>query len=390
MDRLVACSAVVGFVVVLFLLGDRWLARDSRRELGNWLIDDARAEARVDALPRAFIEWFDALFRVRKITVPRWLGGEIPLPNFWRSALASFLALVAAFVVWLANKGVLAQPDAAVGDNTGLLLFMYGSATVLTNIIPDYLSLVESRWVLGRMSTTRALTGKLAWLAIDVVLTSAIVFGFLWVSGWLLLPLVPIEHGYTVGCLSRENFDFMRMVDIAIAGLTFSTPPGTLNYDVSGIYIYSSFFTSFWVWLYLGSGLLVRAAQFIPGLREFLRKACKVQDYPLRVLAVVSGLVALLLVSLPPLIQPLLPSDRQGTNGLDSNIHDITLCEIEWEEHQLHRHGHHGDLDIAYDAYIYGVPPWVYAFARDDFDDFTDDLREWVAYMKRYDSVLLE
>lgn len=98
MDRLVACSAVVGFVVVLFLLGDRWLNRESRRELGNWLIDDAQAEARVDALPRAFIEWFDALFRVRKIALPRWLGGELALPAVGRSVVASSLALIAAFV----------------------------------------------------------------------------------------------------------------------------------------------------------------------------------------------------------------------------------------------------------------------------------------------------
>lgn len=385
MDRLVACSAVVGFVVVLFMLGDRWLARDSRRELGNWLIDDARAEARVDALPRAFIEWFDALFKVRKYTVPKWLGGELVIPNFWRSALASFLALVAAFVVWLANKGALAQPDHAVGENTGLLLFMYGGATVLTNIIPDYLSLVESRWVLGRMSDSRSLVRKFAWLAVDIVATSAIVFGFLWVSGWLLLPLVPPEHGYAVGCLTRESYDFARMVDIAIAGLTFSTPAGTLNYDVSGIYIYSSFFTSFWVWLYLGSGLIVRAAQFIPGLREFLRRACKVQDYPLRVLAVVSGLVALMLVSLPPLFQPLLPSDRQGTNGLDGDIHGIALCQVQWERGGLH---HHGLGEGAhYDARIYGVPPWHYHFDRDDFAEWNDDLQDWVAYTKRFDSL---
>jgi hypothetical protein len=336
MDRLVACSAVVGFVVVLFLLGDRWLNRESRRELGNWLIDDARAEARVDALPKAFIEWFDALFRVRKITVPKWLGGEIPLPNFWRSALASFLALVAAFVVWLANKGVLAQPDQAVGDNTGLLLFMYGGATVLTNIIPDYLSLVESRLVLGKMSETRSLLGKLVWLVVDAILTTAIVFFFLWGSGLLLLPLVPHDSLYAVGCLTQENFDFARMVDIAVAGLTFSTPPGTINYDVSSIYIFSSFFTSFWVWLYLGSSLLVRLATLIPGLRGFLRRACRVEDYPLRVLAVVSGLVAIVITLLPPLVRPLLPEQRQGTNGMDGNIGQIELCR-DWEQSERRR-----------------------------------------------------
>ncbi|HLT34967.1 MAG TPA: hypothetical protein VK034_01745, partial [Enhygromyxa sp.] len=257
MDQLIACLAIVGFVVVLFVLGDRLLGRDRRRELGGWLLDDLPAEARVDSLPKTFIEWFDRMFRSRAVRV---LGVELQLPSFWRSALASFLALVAAFVVWLANKGGLSEPPTD-GTNVSLLLLLYGGATVATNIIPDYLSLVESRFVLGKMSEARGPLGKLAWLLLDVVATSAIVFLFLWGSGAVLLPLVPEQSIYAVGCLTAETFDFWRMVDIAIAGLTFSTPPGTLNYDVSAIYIYSSFFTSFWVWLYLGSSVLVRLAQ---------------------------------------------------------------------------------------------------------------------------------
>jgi preprotein translocase subunit SecY len=210
---------------------------------------------------------------------------------------------------------------------------------VITNIIPDYLSLVESRFVLGKMSETRSLLGKIVWLIVDAFLTAAIVFFFLWGSGLLLLPLVPQDSLYVVGCLTQQNFDFARMLDIVVAGLTFSTPPGTINYDVSSIYIFSSFFTSFWVWLYLGSSLLVRLAALIPGLRGFLRRACRVEDYPLRVLAVVSGLVAVMLTLLPPLLRPLLPEQRQGTNGMDGNIGQIELCR-EWdrETHPWHRH----------------------------------------------------
>lgn len=326
MDRLIACTAVVGFVVLLFIFGDRVLARDRRRELGGWLIDDLPADARVDALPKAFIEWFDRLFESRAVRV---FGVTLHLPSFWRSALASFLALVAASVVWFATKGGFSHPPSS-GTNISLLLVLYGGATVITNIIPDYLSLVESRLVLGKMSETRSWIGKLAWLAIDAVLTCAIVFFFLWGSGYLLLPLVPQDSLYVVGCLTRESFDLSRMIDIAIAGLTFSTPPGTINYDVSSIYMFSSFFTSFWVWLYLGSSVLVRLATLIPGLRGFLRRACRVEDYPLRVLAVVSGLVALVLTLVPPLIRPLLPEQRQGTNGMDGNIGQIELCR-DWE-----------------------------------------------------------
>jgi hypothetical protein len=332
-DRLIACTAVVGFVVLLFIFGDRVLARDRRRELGGWLIDDLPADARVDALPKAFIEWFDRLFESKFVRV---LGVEVALPNFWRSALASFLALCAAALVWFATKGGFSAP-LSDGTDVTLLVVMYGGATVITNIIPDYISLVESRFVLGIMSQTRSLLGKLALLILDAILTAAIVFFFIWGSGYLLLPLVPQDSLYAVGCLTRDNFDLARMVDITIAGLTFSTPPGTINYEVSSIYIYSSFFTSFWVWLYLGSSLLVRLAALIPGLRGFLRNACRVEDYPLRVLAIVSGLVAVVLTLVPPLVRPLLPEERQGTNGMDGNIGQIELCR-EWERQ---RHPHH-------------------------------------------------
>ena len=332
MDTLIACVAVVSFVVALFVLGDRLLEASRRRELGGWLLADLPADARVDALPRAFIEWFDRLFRTRAVRVA---GVDLHLPRVGRSALASFLALVAAFVVWLANKGGFSQPPAA-GTNVGLLLVLYGGAAVCTNIIPDYLSLVESRFVLGKMSEARSGVVKLAWLAVDVAATLMIVFGFLWGSGWLLLPLVPEDSLYAVGCLTRDNFDFARMLDIFVAGLTFSTPPGTLNYEVSGIYIFSSFFTSFWVWLYLGSSAMVRLAAAVPGLRDFLRRACRVQDYPLRVLALVSGVVAIGLFLLPPVLEPLLPQARRGTNGMDGGSGQIELCR-EWRAREWAR-----------------------------------------------------
>lgn len=355
MDQLIACLAIVAFVVALFVLGDRLLARERRAELGGWLLDELPAEARVDSLPNAFLEWFDRLFRVRKIQV---LGTELVLPRFGRSALASFLALVAAFVVWLANKGGLSSPPSS-GTNVALLVLMYGGATVLTNIIPDYLSLVESRFVLGKLSESRSPLAMLGWLLVDIVATAAIVFTFLWVSGTVLLPLVPDESLYAVGCLTADTFDFARMLDIAVAGLTFSTPPGTLNYDVSAIYIYSSFFTSFWVWLYLGSSVLVRVAQRLPALREFLRDACRVQDYPLRVLSIVSGLVAVALFLAPAVVEPLLPAERRGTNGMDGNIHDIDLCrERLGYPTQLDSFAGHVYVDLAPDLDFADLPGW--------------------------------
>jgi hypothetical protein len=363
MDRLIACVAIVGLVVSLFVLGDRLLGRERRRELGGWLIDELPADARVDSLPKAFIEWFDRLFRTRAVQV---LGVELHLPSFPRSALASFLALVAAFVVWLANKGGLSEPPSS-GTNVSYLLLLYGGATVVTNIIPDYLSLVESRFVLGKLSRARSPLAKLGWLLVDAGATAAIVFCFLWASGTVLLPLVSEGSLYAVGCLTPESFDLRRMVDIVVAGLTFSTPPGTLNYDVSAVYIYSSFFTSFWVWLYLGSSLLVRLARLVPAVREFLRRACRVHDYPLRVLAVVSGLVAIALFIAPSFVRPLLPEQRRGTNGMDGNVEQIDLCR----EHYAYRHAMPTLIGYAWLT----APPMDLA----DVPRWAEDLQTWAS-----------
>lgn len=321
-SMLFACALIVVLVAGLFVLGDRALGVERRRSLGGWLIDELPAEARVDTLPQAFIEWFDALFRTRAVSV---LGVELHLPRLGRSLLASGIALIAAALVWLANKGALAEAPSS-GTNVALLGVLYGGATIATNLIPDYLSLVESRFVLGRMATARGPLARLGWLVVDVVASMAIVFGFVFLSFWLALPLVPEGADYAVGCLDRESLSFARMVDIFVAGLTFSTPPGTLNYDVSGVYIYSSLFTSFWVWIYLASTLLVRVAQLAPGLRAFLRDACRVHDYPLRVLAAASALVAVVALTLPPLLRPLLPEDRQHTNGMDGDVWEVDLC----------------------------------------------------------------
>ena len=37
----------------------------------------------------------------------------------------------------------------------------------LINIIPDYISLLETRWVISRMSQTGSVVGQVSWLAFD-------------------------------------------------------------------------------------------------------------------------------------------------------------------------------------------------------------------------------
>ena len=71
-------------------------------------------------------------------------------------------------------------------------------------------------------------------------------------------------------------------------GLTFS---GTESF--LGIFIYSTFLTSVWLWLYALSGFLVKAfARSRKGL-HFLQKHLNVEEHPLRSM----GFVLMLLVT---------------------------------------------------------------------------------------------
>jgi hypothetical protein len=89
----------------------------------------------------------------------------------------------------------------------------------------------------------------------------------------LLLPVVSPVMDIEVGCLTPASYSIDTAVELFVAGLRFDSPAGTLNYDATGIYIYSTFLTSLWVWLYLGGGFMLRALVALRGAGAGQREA---------------------------------------------------------------------------------------------------------------------
>ncbi|HLT40959.1 MAG TPA: hypothetical protein VK034_31995, partial [Enhygromyxa sp.] len=100
-----------------------------------------------------------------------------------------------------------------------------------------------------------------------------------------------------------------------------------------------------------------------------LRRACRVHDYPLRVLAVVSGLVAVALFVLPSLVRPLLPEERRGTNGMDGHIMQIDLCRERFDARHLSFVGY---------AYVVDAPP----IDLEDVPGWARELQAWADYWR--------
>ncbi len=250
-------------VLTLFARGDASSKQDVARLTRGWVFE--RGPAPREAWSRGFLTWFDAVFAVRKVKLP--LVGEVMLPSFLRSVLASIVGLILMALVWAIHKEAISRQlrfgDISGGDlrgDTTLLLLVYGSATILTNWIPDYLSLVQSRWVLGRLEGAKHWLACVGWMLLDAIGTLLIAFLAIYVGMVVTLPIVASYLTIHVGCLTPETFTLQEAWTLFVSGLRFESPPGTLNYDFAGVYIYSTFLTSVWVWLYAISGLIVRQA----------------------------------------------------------------------------------------------------------------------------------
>jgi hypothetical protein len=251
-----------------FYKGMVWLgghfAPDFRQDLTDWL-QGKRDKVWVEN----FCNLFDTLFGPRHLSWRR----------LWRSALASVLAVGVLYVLFAHVLGVLGTR--ALGR---LDLWQALGALVMVNIVADYVSLIETRWLLERFRRVRGVAGQAALLLADLVFTGAIVFLLLAAYGYLVLGAIP------------------RPIEVLAL------------FSVYSIFFYSTFLTSVWAWLYCVSSWFVRLFTHL-GLRRIFDVTQPVKQIAL----VGAALILLGTLALGPLL-------RAEEDGLASRL-DRWLCE---------------------------------------------------------------
>ena len=145
----------------------------------------------------------------------------------------------------------------------------------------DYFSIIQTRSVIGRMAKGRT---PVFWLIIDLVATTALAFSMLsamYVSG---------SRGWT-GPLAASSGDFVTMI------LTLGQPlnAGTDGLPPPGLWFYSTFVTSVWVWLYALGGLLLRGARRLDAVMGVFRRVIDVEAKPIRSIGYAAVLITTLL-----------------------------------------------------------------------------------------------
>lgn len=246
-----------------------------------WKLDDAIAEA-----PRQALSSF--LQRVRI---------EPPYPNvpiivsaafdrifgkkhlswrcFFMSCLFSFLAVAMLSVVYFraGPQRLVYLPD---------LVFV----AITLNLVPDYFSLMETRFVVKLMGRTLKFLPILGYLVLDFLLTLLI---------FLVLGLLLLTMGRLFLGLSSAE-DFGRIYAGGISEV-LSKDALTLSGGISGlpgVVLYSTFFTSVWVWLTaLGWGS-IRLMAMAPPLLQAMQYLLPIKERPLRSIGEVAAMIACL------------------------------------------------------------------------------------------------
>ncbi|NET39058.1 MAG: hypothetical protein F6K19_44975 [Cyanothece sp. SIO1E1] len=146
-----------------------------------------------------------------------------------------------------------------------VLLFIF----IYFNAIPDYFSLLETRYIIKRMATTNSIVAWFLYLILDFCLTIAI---FL---------LAAIVFSPLVNWFFNININPLRFLSNIQYGLR------TFDSDYFSVFFYTTFFTSIWIWGYLLSGLILKLITPFRGGLLFLKSKLDIDNKPFRSMGVI-------------------------------------------------------------------------------------------------------
>jgi len=247
----------------LFWKADEAFSEEFKKVVSNRLkrMDFERATA---GWPGAFTRLFDRLFGKRHLS---W-------HCFLRSCIASSISVLLLTLITLTfNQELFVM----VMEFKELFIFFPLGAFVF-NFLPDYVSLIETRYVLKWMSTHSSNWTLGALLLFDVFATFLIFWAFGLVGSSIFISAS--EGGLYILNVS----EFLELVHFAI------WPGGDVDGSMYAVFFYSTFITSIWAWLYASSEAAVRLAmRFRNGVR-ILQWALPIETKPFRSIGEVAAL----------------------------------------------------------------------------------------------------
>ena len=223
--------SLCGLVVALFTLYRDAFKREVKEDLAALLVDISSENKNKVDWPILFIKFFDSIYSKRFFSWKRII----------MSLLTSYLILFTIPIIVGQGEGY---------DSEGAFtIFAYGT---IINVIPDYFSLQETRWVLKMLSKSSAIIKKGFWILVDFILTN--LFYLLGVN--LLSLFIYISQGEAKFYLLWEIFEVINF-DLLTFG-KFNNNMWDFVTPFLGLCYYTTFFTSIWLYLYLITTAIIK------------------------------------------------------------------------------------------------------------------------------------
>lgn len=227
---------------------DKHLSEDSKTQTVLWLQGDYESTW-IDN----FCNLFDQVFGQKHLS----------LKCFIRSSVASILAVVVLFVLFsevLDLLGTRTENSLSV-----LQLVLLGAAI---NIVPDYLSLFETRWLLQKFKNSKTVLDQINLLILDLIFSGSIIL-----------------------------FSIVLYLKF-ILGTTVSLIELLAMFSIYSIFFYSTFITSVWAWLYFFSSWFVKLFSSTP-----LIEVLDVKNRPVTMIGFVgAAIVFILSITISPFL----------------------------------------------------------------------------------------
>lgn len=216
-------------------------------------------------MAHTFADLFDKVFTTRHFS---WRC-------FFRSCIASLASIAVVTVIRCAIYHDFGDYFGGFGSRTSIFFLII---VLVLNLGPDYCSLLESRWVINRIRNADAIQ-TIAWLTLDLIATPLI-----WSSAFVLVNVIALLF-YWDSTLSEVGGFVAHIPSHLWLSLKAKLEwPSDMLFPMLGVSLYSTFFTTLWVWLYVSSRALFRLLDCLKINLSAVSRYLDVDTEPIRVI----------------------------------------------------------------------------------------------------------
>ena len=253
----VSWAVIMGGVWALFDRAENTASKIGRIKLAKWLksIDPLSA---LRSWPKKFAEIFDLIFGERHLS----------FRCFRRSIVVSTIFVTIILLFWISFRtneflSLINHKD------WWIVVIAFFFSVGFLNIFIDYISLLETRYIIKLMSKSNSIILNFIYLIIDILVTGLIwiiiIVLFVGLLNKIIQPIDenPISFSFWLKDFFKSFPNYILMIHADLSPEGIPTIP-------DAVLFYSTYFTSVWIWIYLFSLITVKLGKYFKKTVNFI------------------------------------------------------------------------------------------------------------------------